>query len=61
MFMLDNADGLISSSACCIGVKDGKIRALLDAFTDEELLGAEVIDAEYVVFSLPKEEKKKIG
>ncbi|OQD74651.1 hypothetical protein PENDEC_c010G03451 [Penicillium decumbens] len=30
----------------CIGIKDGKIRTLVDEFTDDELEGAEVIDAQ---------------
>ncbi|KAJ5389411.1 uncharacterized protein N7496_000479, partial [Penicillium cataractarum] len=33
-------------SACCIGVKNGKIRALVDSFAEDELSGVEVIDAE---------------
>ncbi|KAJ5387968.1 hypothetical protein N7509_010509 [Penicillium cosmopolitanum] len=33
-------------STCCIGIKDGKIRALADSFTGDELKGAEVIDAQ---------------
>ncbi|KAJ5650490.1 uncharacterized protein N7484_004213 [Penicillium longicatenatum] len=33
-------------STCCIGIKDGKIRALAESFTTGELDGAQVIDAE---------------
>lgn len=33
-------------STCSIGIKDGKIRTLVDEFTNDELEGVEVIDAE---------------
>ncbi|KAJ5525380.1 hypothetical protein N7494_012030 [Penicillium frequentans] len=33
-------------STCCIGIKDGKIRALAESFTTDEVEGARVIDAE---------------
>ncbi|KAJ5720416.1 uncharacterized protein N7483_008350 [Penicillium malachiteum] len=33
-------------SACCIGVKDGKVRTLIDSFDPEEMEGARVIDAQ---------------
>ncbi|KAJ5419328.1 uncharacterized protein N7487_002878 [Penicillium crustosum] len=33
-------------SKCCIGVKDGKIQSLANSFTDDELAGTEIIDAE---------------
>ncbi|KAI2708462.1 hypothetical protein CBS147332_6523 [Penicillium roqueforti] len=33
-------------SICCIGIKNGKIRALVDGFTDEEIEGVKVIDAQ---------------
>jgi dihydropyrimidinase len=34
------------SSTCCIGIKNGKIRTLVDEFPDDELEGVEVIDAQ---------------
>lgn len=35
-------------STCCIGIKDGKIRTLVESFDDDEIKGARVIDAQYV-------------
>lgn len=34
------------SSTCCIGIRNGKIRTLVDEFPDDELEGVEVIDAQ---------------
>jgi dihydropyrimidinase len=40
---------LTRPSECCIGVKYGKIQSLAKVFTEDELDGAEIIDAEYVL------------
>lgn len=33
-------------SACCIAIKDGKVHSLAASFSEDDLKGAQIIDAE---------------